>query len=86
MADIPLWLGTLTPAGILSVAVSLIMFGRLIPESMHERIVATLTDALARAERRAERAEAQVDKLTDTLGTHTHLLESIRETSEGPKP
>lgn len=84
MENIPQWIGVLTPMGTLMLAVVLIMRGKLIPDSMHERIITPEREARQAAERRAERAEVQVDKLTGTLDTHTHLLESIRDLGSAP--
>ena len=81
-------LPTITPMGaLLAVGVWIIRTiaaGKWVPVVLHERVVTNLQAAAEVANRRAERAEQQVDKLTDTLDTHTHLLTSIRDAAGRP--
>ena len=84
--DIPSWVGTLTPTGTLLLAVALILWGKLLPESVHNKIVKALEERAVMAEARAEKSEEQRDKLQSTLDIHTHILTSIRDAAERNSP
>ena len=84
--DIPSWVGTLTPTGTLLLAVALILWGKLLPESVHNKIVKALEERATMAEARAEKSEEQRDKLQSTLDIHTHILTSIRDAAERNSP
>ena len=66
--DAPAWLTSLTPTGTLLLAVALILWGKLIPETVHNKIAKALEERALMAEARAEKSEEQRDKLQATLG------------------
>ena len=84
--DMPAWLTSLTPTGTLLLAVALILWGKLLPESVHNKIVKALEERAVMAEARAEKSEEQRDKLQATLDVHTHILTSIRDAAERNEP
>lgn len=65
---------SLGPSGLLSLAVLLILVGKLIPRSTHEAIVNLLTDRL-------QKQDKQIDRLITGANTSADALEKIqRET------
>ena len=84
--EIPTWLSTLTPTGTLLLAVALILWGKLIPETVHNKIAQALVERAQLAEARAEKSEEQRDKLQSTLDVHTHILTSLRDAAERNEP
>lgn len=86
MEMIPEWLGVITPTGMLLLAVWLLFRGKMIPDKMHKHIVDALILRAETAELRADKAEAQRDKLISTNETFIQLLTSIRDAAEGKEP
>lgn len=79
MEAFPAWVATLTPSGLLLLAVLLILTGKLLPERTHTRIVEDKDEQL--------RVQArQVEKLVENSETTLHLIRSLPSVSEERAP
>lgn len=78
--DVPLELvlGVLTPAGLLGLAVWMILTGRLVPGRTHDRVVRETTEERDRWRDIAERALKQNGQLLEGARTADAVVKAIR--------
>lgn len=79
-------IGGLTGGGLLSVLVYLVvrgfMMGKIIPESMHDRVVKGLTDQITTQQAIIDRVTSQVDLAVEYGETTVKFLQSITPDEE----
>ena len=77
-------IGDLGLSGLLSLAVLLILAGRLIPRSMHKVIVEIKDDIINDQRERIKELVRQNDRLISGTSTSVHIAESIHDKAYEP--
>lgn len=72
----------LGPSGLLSIAVLLVMVGRLIPRAMHNMIVAIMQQRIDKLEELLDKRDTQLDRLLPAAETSADALEKIQRAGE----
>lgn len=75
-------ISNLGASGLLSLAVLLVMVGRLIPRAMHNMIVAIMQQRIDKLEELLDKRDAQLDRLIPAVETSADALEKIQRAAD----
>ncbi|WML63671.1 hypothetical protein [Rhodococcus sp. AH-ZY2] len=75
-------ISNLGASGLLSLAVLLVMVGRLIPRAMHNMIVAIMQQRIDKLEELLDKRDTQLDRLLPAAETSAEALEKIQRAGE----